>query len=263
MMKGIAEAAKKKVVGQFSKDEDGSLVRLKISTVSAKGSNESSKTYEVFLNPNQLTHNIKINVSKPDTINQSKTEDNTDTPNASSTNNSTAGSSNGDTANDILKVLSIDPEKLNFTLMLDGTGASGVLTNVAAEIEKLATITYKQSVAQQKRLNIIWGDTISFNGYLESFDVNYTLFKPSGAPLRATVALSFIGESGLTDLPTDDFRQSNTKEIDIDDAKTIVNMCSMVYNNPGAYIAVAKANKLTNVRQLKPGSKLSFPPKKS
>jgi hypothetical protein len=259
MMKGIAEAAKKKVVGQFSKDEDGTLVRLKIAPVSAKDSNDPSKIYEVFLNPNQLTHKIKINVSKPETINQSKSEN--DESGDSTPDTSSQGSS--DKNNDPLKVLSIDPETLSFTLMIDGTGASGVLTDVSAEIKKLATVTYNSPMVKEERINIVWGETISFNGYLESFDANYTLFKPSGAPLRATVTLSFIGQSELTKLSGQDSRQSNTKEIDIDDAKTIVNMCSMVYNNPGAYIAVAKANKLTNVRQLKPGSKLSFPPKKS
>ncbi len=201
---------------------------------------------ELFLNPNQLNHSIKVNHSKDEHAGmERKGPDGKSTVVSSST------------------PVSTGPESLSFELMLDGTGATGRETDVPSEISRLAKAVFGPLGDPKKRKEkvvISWGDTISFTGHVETFDISYNLFKPDGTPLRATVKLSFLGTSVLTQV--NEKERGKTKELDIDEARTLVNACNAVYNSPVGYIAVAKANKLTTVRKLKPGSTLVFPPKK-
>jgi hypothetical protein len=211
----------------FDANHNASLTKLKI-----------GKTYSVFLNPNQISHSIRIDYIQQDGLT---------------------------VKNNVKKIApaSTKPESLSFTLMLDGTGSTGSLTNISEEISNLMAVTYHPLVKpedKQTEIEIKWGTTIDFMGYLESFEVIYTLFKPNGEPLRATVALLFIGKSVLTKVG--DLHRTIVKEIEVDSVKTIVNLCKMTYNTPAVYIALAKANKLATVRKLKPGIKLFFPPLK-
>jgi hypothetical protein len=230
--KKAGSAAKKKLgIG----GESGTLTKLKI-----------GNDFEVFLNPNQLSHSIKVNHAKSETA----TIEGKDKEGKQTVITPTVP-------------VSTDPESLSFELMLDGTGVTGRETDVPSEIAKLAKAVFgplNDSKKRKEEVTIKWGEIISFTGHVETFDTTYTLFKPDGTPLRATVKLSFLGNSTLTKAPEKE--RGKTKEIDIDAAKTIVNACNAIYNSPVAYIAVAKANKLTNVRKLKSGSKLVFPPKK-
>ncbi len=209
----------------FGSSNNASLTKLKI-----------GKTYSVFLNPNQISHCIRINYIQQDSLTL---------------------------RNSVKKITptSTKPESLSFSLTLDGTGATGSITNVSEEISNLMVVAYHPLVKpddKQTEIEIKWGSTINFMGYLESFEVVYTLFKPNGEPLRAIVALLFIGKSILTKVEGA-LDRTDLKEVEVDSVKTIVNLCKTVYNTPVVYIALAKANKLTTVRKLKSGTKLFFP----
>jgi hypothetical protein len=245
VMDSIGSAAKKKV--GLDKKNSGKLAKLQISFPA--GSIEEKDIYTAFLNPNQLSHSIKVNFSNTGT--------------ATITGTDATGAVRVITPT---KPVSTDPESLNFELLLDATGATGTTTNIPAELKKLSGLLFKalasSDAEKEHTVQVFWNKIITFIGHVESFDVSYLLFSPDGVPLRATVKLSFLGESKLTEVG-DYKRNQTTKELDVNTAKTLVSMCNTVYNSPIGHIAVAKANKLTNIRKLAPGTKLVFPPKKA
>ena len=235
-LSGLAEKGKAQIKKKLGLNDAVAAEKLKIGD------------YTVFLNPNQISHSFKVNYVKPETAAGAP-------PPPTTPANTTAPA---------LNVASSEPESLTFDLLLDGTGATGMIVDVDSEIAAISKATYKKLVdknEKKKEIEITWGRTVNgFKGFLETFDVTYSLFDKSGKPLRATVKLAFAGYSSLTDAPRR--ADNNTTEINVDMAQTITNMCKAVYTSPSAYIAVAKSNKLTNVRKLKPGTKLVFPPKK-
>jgi nucleoid-associated protein YgaU len=200
-----------------------------------------AQKYETVLNPTEVSHQFTLTYTEP------------------------VPAAGAATTESQSKVASCGPESLKFELMMDGTGVTGNVIDVAWEIKELSQAIYHEIHSKedkQNKIQITWGHTINFKGNLESFGVAYSLFDPKGNPLRAKVSLSFVGTSDLTSI-TQVQRKSNTQVVDLKEGTTLTNICKSVYNSPLTYIAVAKANKLTNVRKLKPGTKLTMPPKKA
>jgi nucleoid-associated protein YgaU len=215
----------------------GELEKLKIYV-----EGDPKEKYKCVLNPTDLSHKFSVSISETQIANGTPP-----TPAVAPKTNST------------------EPETLSFDLLLDGTGVTGTIIDVASEINDLSKAVYqapKTKEDKQSQVIIKWGHTIEeFKGNLESFSVSYSLFDPSGNPLRAKVSLSFVGRSSLSKLTTVK-RKSNTQVVDLKEGSNLTTICKSVYNSPLTYIAVAKVNKLTNVRKLKPGTKLTLPPKK-
>lgn len=163
-----------------------------------------------------------------------------------------------------------EPETITLhELVIDGTGAvpsttaSGVTPSVMDQIESLTRIIYVSSGTSTAPpwIKLLWG-TLIFYGRLKSMKINYTLFKPSGEPLRAKVDLDFIGalspqEEALRGASASLNLSQNVKVIAGD---TLPMLCYQVYSDSSYYLAVALANNLTNFRSLVPGSILYFPP---
>lgn len=151
---------------------------------------------------------------------------------------------------------------LSFDLLIDGTGASGQIREVLADIQFLEKIIlFDGKVHQPNSLFIIWGTQI-FKGKAVTMNVKHTLFRPNGTPLRAVVSLEFIehkNQKNLTlemDLHSSDLTQIRTvKENDRLDL-----ICHQIYENPRYYLDVAAANQMTSFRKLSPGGELIFPP---
>lgn len=225
----------------------GELVKLKIGT-----------GYTTVLNPSNISHTFAVTYAKAEGAS------------ATSGGDAGGGGSTGSTGNTELgktKAVSMGPETLGFELLLDGTGVTGTVIDVAKEIQWLSQAVFKDPLLKTKDamegVTIGWGTTINFVGHLETFDVTYSLFDSQGNPLRARIRLSFIGSSNLTKVDQQPKRKTNTQVVDINESDKLSIVCKSVYNSPLTYIAVAKANKLTNVRKLKPGTKLTLPPKKA
>ena len=92
--------------------------------------------------------------------------------------------------------------------------------------------------------------------------VQYTLFKPSGEPLRAKLTLSFVQyvsqkeESARADRKSPDL----TRVVEVKAGDTLPLLCYRIYKDSSYYTQVARVNKLISFRGLKPGSRLVFPP---
>ncbi|MBO3697748.1 hypothetical protein [Roseivirga sp. E12] len=85
---------------------------------------------------------------------------------------------------------------LSFNLVIDCTGiVDAARTDMAAEMTALEKTLYTKKGNKQEPsfVKVNWGENLYFEGQVLTFDVNYTLFRPNGNPLRAKISLSFGG----------------------------------------------------------------------
>lgn len=224
----------------------GSKIKFKISPCTVDDSGnvtvDDGASYETMLNPSTYSHSRSIGYSKKKVL----------------------GQLGSDT-----KFSDIQPEKINFDILMDGTGVVSQPTagndspDVKTQIKKLNDIVYKYDGVHHEpnHVRILWGDLIFF-GRLESLSIDYTLFKPSGEPLRAKVKLSI---SSFMSKEEEGLRANRSSpdlshQIEVKAGDTLPMLCYRVYKDCSYYLEVAKINSITNVRDIKPGSKLHFPP---
>lgn len=93
----------------------------------------------------------------------------------------------------------VKPQGMKIELLFDSTGSFGneptivgksVLTQIN-EFMEVAFISHGKN-KKPKFLWLIWGD-MQFKGVLESIDITYSHFDPTGAPIRASASCSFTG----------------------------------------------------------------------
>ena len=120
---------------------------------------------------------------------------------------------------------------------------------------------YQGKEHEPQVVTVIWG-TFNFQGRLSSLKLNYTLFKPDGSPLRAKVQLSFTGYIPV-DKQNKKAQNSSpdlTHIIEIKAGDTLPLLCHQIYKDSSYHIEVARHNNLTSFREIKPGTRIYFPP---
>lgn len=157
------------------------------------------------------------------------------------------------------ETITIENLVLDGTGVVDGTGSRSVKDMIDAMLAVIYKYDGKKHEPNYVRL--LWG-TFIFFGRVESIGLDYTMFKPTGEPLRARVTLGVVGwvsatESSLrANLSSPDL--SHLVEVKAGD--TLPLLCNRVYNDPSYYREVARINDLTGFRKLEPGMMLRFPP---
>lgn len=202
----------------------------------------AEKTISLLINPSQLKHERSICYSKEQPM--------------------------GDTGAG-RQFSHMQPGKLSFTVILDGTGVvprpprSALPDEVDDQLKALSRVIYdyKGVVHQPSIVQILWGKLL-FTGRLTSFNVDYTLFRPSGAPLRASVALSFDSYTSSKQKKKEDSASSPDLShlVEVQDGDTLPLLCERIYGDSRYYAAVARLNGLRQFRALQPGTQLHFPP---
>lgn len=151
-------------------------------------------------------------------------------------------------------------------LILDGTGVSesGFTTGfgfnvktVKERIKKFLEVCYiiNGDLHRANYVKVAWGE-FSFVGYLNNVNVTYTLFDASGKPLRAKLNVTFKVKNDKPLLSSPDL--THTREVH--DGDTLPLLSKEIYGSSRYYLFIAEANKLDDFRNLKPGTKLYFPP---
>ena len=164
------------------------------------------------------------------------------------------------------KFAAVQPEKIVLKpLVLDGTGAvPGTSVSVKEQVDKLrkALYGYIGKKHEPPVVQVVWGTNMVFLGRIEALKFEYTLFTAVGEPLRAKVALSFVGYTSPAQ-ETKEMAASSpdlTHQVLVRAGDTLPLLCQRIYRNPAYHLAVARINGLTLVRQLEPGTRLRFPP---
>ncbi|HAB19075.1 MAG TPA: LysM peptidoglycan-binding domain-containing protein [Verrucomicrobiota bacterium] len=171
-----------------------------------------------------------------------------------------------------LKYKGTKPRVIGFTFLFDGTGvvpmtsagsAAAKVLPVTLQIEafKRVALNFKGDTHAPRYVRIVWG-TLVFKGRLSSLDISYTLFAPSGLPLRARAAAQFKGSIS----PLMRALQERTSSPDLTHVRvvkqgdTLPALSQEIYGDPAHYLELARVNRLSSFRRLQPGVQLIFPP---
>ena len=168
-----------------------------------------------------------------------------------------------------LRLDHIESGKLDLTLIFDGTGlisttpTSLVGVPVATQIQSFKDLTMKPNgdIHEPNYLALVWGN-FSFRGLLTNLSIEYPLISPTGAPLRAKANATFETSQSLAKAA----QAAGLNSPDMTHTRTVVagNILSKlsydIYKDPKYYIGIARHNDLDQVRQLKIGTHLDFPP---
>lgn len=226
----------------------GSLEKMTIQAFEKSDFTKQVGEFQVHINPASYKHDYKICYS-----------------------DSQGQGSNGPSP----KFNRISQDKVSFDIVFDGTGVipsaiPGVLPFTGDGIsEQIAAFkglvfNYNGNIHSPNYLKISWGSLL-FRSRLTALGIKYTLFKPDGTPLRATASVSLQGFNDEVDLALKANRSSPdlSHAIVVRTGETLPLLCYRIYGDSSYYLEVARANGLTDVRHLVPGTKLLFPPLRS
>ncbi|CAK9885817.1 MAG: hypothetical protein XXXJIFNMEKO3_02234 [Candidatus Erwinia impunctatus] len=139
--------------------------KITIKTMTSTGS--IAQTFSATLNPNSIKHDFSISYT-----NNGLQQQGDITPKTA--------------------FRGYESEKLDFELLLDGTGVTGNTSTdtVQKQLATLKKVTYAYNGEQHEPYPVMisWGSSVSFKGRLTTMSVSYSPFDSSGNPLRATVA---------------------------------------------------------------------------
>lgn len=157
---------------------------------------------------------------------------------------------------------------LVLTFIVDGTvpiHGDGQYLNVEAYIASFKTATYEYigSTHEPPFLKLSWGK-LEFNCVLVSMKITYSLFKADGTVLRATIKASFNSTESQRDKAAEAAKQSPdlTHKVTVVAGDTLPGLSYRIYGKSDYYLDIARVNGLKNIRMLKPGTSLLFPPLK-
>jgi Contractile injection system tube protein len=157
----------------------------------------------------------------------------------------------------------LKPGDLSLTFFIDGTGANGNLIDVQEKVEEFQAVTgYNGKIHRPNYLKVTWGTLQVKRCVLKSASIAYKMFKPDGVPFRAVITASFTDNSD--DQTRVALAQDESPDLThvrlVKAGDTLPTMCFSIYGDPRYYLAVARANRIDNFRELTPGTKIFFPP---
>jgi nucleoid-associated protein YgaU len=163
-----------------------------------------------------------------------------------------------------LKFNKMPPQEFNFDFLFDDTGViAPPLMPVAEQIElfKHQLLQYQGEIHRPYYLKIHWG-TLLFKGVLTAMDIEFKLFRADGLPVRAIARCSFKGtvEESLRVALENPMSPDITHERVFSPSDTLPLMTEKIYDDQQYYIDVASFNRLDGFRNIRPGTKVLFPP---
>jgi len=168
------------------------------------------------------------------------------------------------------KYKSTAPEELKIEFILDGTKTmEGYVDkyknlDVTDQIQLFTKCVYqyKDNIHRPMFLIVRWGSDVKFPCVMSHMDINYSLFKPNGDPLRAKITANFIKYESQKAIEAVNRPSSPdlTHYRKVNEGDRLDLMTYKVYNDSKYFLQVAQANALTSVRNLKAGTQIYLPP---
>jgi hypothetical protein len=160
--------------------------------------------------------------------------------------------------------LGANPRTMQMELFFDAWESS--THDVAKDVDTLlewTTPTQKSIAANKPNPPIVifhWGGTASFDAYVKQVSAKFTLFRPDGTALRATVGVTF------EEVPKEQPKQNPTsggppgRRIHVFAAgETLHSVAYAEYGDPALWRALALANDLDDPLRMRPGARLLVP----
>lgn len=177
-----------------------------------------------------------------------------------------AGQGSG-TTNSRMEFKKVKPGDLALTLFLDGTGANPLPDGAPADVQDMvarfqAVTGYNGDIHRPNYLKVLYGTLPVKRCVLKSASIAYKLFRRDGVPLRAVITASFTDNSDdKTRVAKAQDKSSDLTHVRLVRAgDTLPALCNQIYGDPRRYLDVAAFNALDNFRELRPGTRLVFPP---
>jgi nucleoid-associated protein YgaU len=155
-----------------------------------------------------------------------------------------------------------DAATLSMDLFFDTYEAGTDVREYTRKIADLTTIEQHGSIHRPPICQLSWGQFgVFFQGVLQSLNQRYTLFKPDGTPVRATLGCSF------QEWRSDDEEARRQKKESADVARTRVvqlgetlsSIAGLEYHDPTLWRPIAETNGIDNPRRIVPGQVLTIP----
>ena len=217
---------------------NGKLEKLKIIAFKNADYSEEQGNFVAMLNPETYTIDYKVDYQ--------------------------AGQGQGTSAAQ-LRFAGIKPQEFGFDLLIDSTGIvdQNPRESIEADLNNLRDLLlkYEGDIHEPKHFKIVWGSLL-FKGRCTGLNIGIKLFNSDGKPIRALCKVSFNG-SLEDNLRVAEERRSSpdlTHYRVMKEGDTLPLMCYSIYGSSAYYLQVARANGLTNLRTVKPGTELFFPP---
>lgn len=109
-------------------------------------------------------------------------------------------------------------------------------------------------------LRFIWGNA-NFTCVLKRVGKKFTMFRPDGVPVRATLSVTFQEyrtESRSRERPLQS--SDKTKIYTIKEGDSLWSISALSYGNPARWRSIALENGIENPRILEPGMRIKIPP---
>lgn len=157
-----------------------------------------------------------------------------------------------------------DPSKLSLEMFFDATDTMD--DKVVKAVEKLFSCCVPTEKSRQTKKGsppwviFHWGGLTSFPAFVSSVTAKFTLFTPSGTPVRAlcTVALEEIsGEQGGQN-PTSGALAARDVHVVVA-GDTLASVAFRAYGDPVLWRPIARANEIDDPMRLRPGARLLIP----
>jgi len=150
-----------------------------------------------------------------------------------------------------------DVETLSMDLFFDTYEANKDVRKYTDKITNLAKIN--ASLHEPPLLRLTWGSLIGYFWVLTSVTKKFTMFRPDGVPVRATLSVTFT-EYGREELRPREESSDRTKAYIVKEGDSLWSIASEEYDDPAQWRAIAQANNISNPRLLTSGMRLEIPP---
>jgi len=158
------------------------------------------------------------------------------------------------------------PAQITVELFLDASDKDdGDISATVAKLMK-CVVPDAQSTQQKKpsapHVRFEWGTAIAFKGYVETVAVKYTLFRPSGAPVRGTATLTIkeMPDSVGSQNPTSGGVAGNRSHQMVA-GDTLASVAYAEYGQPAKWRLLADANpSIDDPMRIAPGTTILVPP---
>lgn len=152
---------------------------------------------------------------------------------------------------------------LDFEMFLDATDSDGTVADAAEVLFSTVRPTAKSlsSGTPFPPITVLsWGEAAPFVGVVKSVSVSYTLFRPTGQPMRATckVSLQEFAPAPEGQNPTSGaLRSSRARHVTLGDS--LASIATAEYGNPNLWRAIATVNDIEDPFNLRVGAELLIP----
>lgn len=146
-------------------------------------------------------------------------------------------------------------------LAKDQFGRASNKNPAAACAEIMQLVKFVRQSHQPPKVNFLWG-SLDFVGVVESATAQYTMFSPSGTPVKARVTLVIVGEErSVVQQSTQQPNESpnRTKERTLAQGDQLWMIAGQEYDDPAQWKVIAKANDILNPRKLEKAVVLKVP----